>query len=155
MEPEYCDPHRDCASLPLPRPQGVPVGAPYYIVNLGPVINKQYQWAVVSDPIGVSVHRRDGIGTCACFVKAGAAFAGATVKFVASRRSPPPMPRPYLLCPAPHPPALQLSLFILARNVTDFYDNYQQGVLDWCKANGFTNPLNAPLATQQIGCKPW
>jgi hypothetical protein len=37
-----------------PPLQGVPVGAPYYIVNLGPIVDAQYQWAVVSDPIGVS-----------------------------------------------------------------------------------------------------
>ncbi|CAH1786650.1 unnamed protein product, partial [Owenia fusiformis] len=30
---------------------GVPVPAPYWILKLGPVVNGQYQYSIVSDPI--------------------------------------------------------------------------------------------------------
>ncbi|CAH1786456.1 unnamed protein product, partial [Owenia fusiformis] len=30
---------------------GVPVAAPYWIIKLGPVVNGQYQYSIVSDPI--------------------------------------------------------------------------------------------------------
>ena len=79
---------------------GVPVAAPYYIVQLGPLEQKQYQYGIVSDPFG-------------------------------------------------------LSLFILARNVTDYYARFDAEVLAWCKAHGFTTPINAPLKTVQEGCTYW
>eukprot|EP01125_Pyxidicula_operculata_P012268 TRINITY_DN4027_c0_g1_i1.p1 TRINITY_DN4027_c0_g1~~TRINITY_DN4027_c0_g1_i1.p1 ORF type:complete len:184 (-),score=39.14 TRINITY_DN4027_c0_g1_i1:54-605(-) len=36
--------------------QGVPVVAPYWILKLGPVVNNQYSWAIVSDDFCVSLY---------------------------------------------------------------------------------------------------
>lgn len=80
--------------------QGVPVGAPYWIVSLGPERNGQYQYAVVSD------------------------FA-------------------------------ELSLFVLARNVTDFNKLYDQPVRAFLQANNYTSPINSPIPTVQAGCVYW
>ncbi len=83
---------------------GVPVAAPYYIVQLGPLEGaagaQQYQYGIVSDPFG-------------------------------------------------------LSLFILARNVTDYYARFDAEVLAWCKAHGFTTLVNEPLKTVHEGCTYW
>jgi len=35
--------------------QGVPVGAPYWVLNIGPVVDNKYQWSVVSDPFKLSL----------------------------------------------------------------------------------------------------
>jgi len=37
------------------RLDGVPHESPYWIVNLGPVINYQYDWAIVTDPFQLSL----------------------------------------------------------------------------------------------------
>lgn len=50
---------------------------------------------------------------------------------------------------------LQLSLFVLARNVTDFYAHYDAPVRQWLNATGFNNLVNTPIATTQLGCTYW
>ena len=80
--------------------QGVPVGAPYWIFTLGAVVNGQYEYAVVSDP-------------------------------------------------------LQLTLFVLARNVTTWYSKYNATVYASLLAEGFNNFLNSPVPTNHIGCTYW
>ena len=80
--------------------QGVPVGAPYWIVGLGqPTYGKQelYEWAIVSDP-------------------------------------------------------LKLSLFVLARNVTQYNSAWNETVFELLDAEGFNGPLNSPIQTIQDGC---
>ncbi len=79
---------------------GVPVGAPYWVVALGEVKDKQYQWAVVSD-------------------------------------------------------GLQVSLFVLARNVTEFNSKYDETVRATLKALGFTEAWNSPIPTVQQNCTYW
>lgn len=50
---------------------------------------------------------------------------------------------------------LKFTLFVLARNVTEFYSEWDKPVLDWLGENGFNTLFNAPIKTEQIGCKPW
>ena len=45
-----------------------------------------------------------------------------------------------------------LTLFVLARNLTDFAVSWSAGVLDRLTAAGYTNFLNTPSATVQEGC---
>ena len=47
---------------------------------------------------------------------------------------------------------VQLTLFVLARDVARFRTAYDAEVLGWLAANGFTNALNKPIATVQDGC---
>jgi lipocalin len=49
----------------------------------------------------------------------------------------------------------KLTLFVLARNSTEFAETWQQQVLDWLGKNGFTRFLNTPIATVQEGCTYW
>ncbi len=51
--------------------------------------------------------------------------------------------------------SLNLSLFVLARNVTDYFANYDAGVQATLKATGFTNFLNSPIMTVQANCTYW
>jgi lipocalin len=74
--------------------------APYWVYNLGPVVNEQYQYSVVSDP-------------------------------------------------------LKLSLFVLARNVTEFFANYNYYIMNYLLAENFTSLLNSPILTPQEGCTYW
>lgn len=48
--------------------------------------------------------------------------------------------------------SLNLSLFVLARNVTDYYINYDAEVQKILLDNGFTNVLNKPIQTVQTNC---
>lgn len=45
-----------------------------------------------------------------------------------------------------------LTLFVLARNLTDFALNYQDDVIQTLQEAGFTNFLNTPSQTVQDGC---
>ena len=74
--------------------------APYWVYMLGPVVNEQYQFSIVSDP-------------------------------------------------------LKLSLFVLARNVTEFMENYNYYVTNYLTAENFTSFLNSPILTPQEGCRYW
>ncbi len=47
---------------------------------------------------------------------------------------------------------LKLTLFVLARNVQEFFTRWNTTVYTWLVENGFTNLLNKPLLTQQTGC---
>ena len=64
--------------------------APYWVIELGPVVNNMYDYSIVSDN-------------------------------------------------------LKLSLFVLARNVSEYYDLYDKQVLDSLNNFGFTNFLNKPI----------
>jgi Lipocalin-like domain len=77
--------------------QGVPFPAPYWIVLLGPTINNQYDWAVVSDEFAIS-------------------------------------------------------LFVLARNVTEFQTNYEASVLNRLNGLGFNQFYNTPIPIPQTDC---
>ncbi len=77
--------------------QGVPFPAPYWVVLLGPTINNQYDWAVVSDEFAIS-------------------------------------------------------LFVLARNVTEFQANYQASVLNRLNGLGFNQFYNTPIPIPQTDC---
>jgi lipocalin len=46
----------------------------------------------------------------------------------------------------------QLTLFVLARNLSAFATRWQVEVLDFLKGRGFTRVLNTPVATVQDGC---
>lgn len=48
-----------------------------------------------------------------------------------------------------------LTLFVLARNTTEFANLYQTSVLASLKAAGYTSLLNTPVATVQEGCTYW
>jgi apolipoprotein D and lipocalin family protein len=48
-----------------------------------------------------------------------------------------------------------LTLFVLARNTTEFTELYQDAVLASLKAAGYTSFLNTPVATVQQGCTYW
>ena len=69
---------------------------PYWILEVGPVIEGQYQYAIVSDPF-------------------------------------------------------RATLFILARDVTDFYANYNDDILARLPGLGFEG-LNGPIRVTQEGC---
>ena len=71
--------------------------APYWILELGPIVEDNYQYSIVSDN-------------------------------------------------------LALSLFVLARNVDDFYKTYDSTVLNSLKEFGFTKPWNSPKAMNQTDC---
>ena len=71
--------------------------APYWVLELGPVINNEYQYSIVSDNLG-------------------------------------------------------LSLFVLSRNVTDFFINYDKNVVESIYEFGFTNNINKPLIMDQTDC---
>lgn len=68
--------------------------ADYWIYDLSPIVDKKYQYAIVSD-------------------------------------------------------SYKISLFVLARNVEDFYINYNDKVLDTLKEYGFTRIWNKPIQTIQ------
>jgi apolipoprotein D and lipocalin family protein len=71
--------------------------APYWIIELGPVINDEYQYAIVSDN-------------------------------------------------------LKLSLFVLARNIIEYFDDYDDEVLDSLEMYGFTKKINKPIIMDQTDC---
>jgi len=48
-----------------------------------------------------------------------------------------------------------LTLFVLARNVTTFRENWETQVLDYLESEGFTNFLNKPIPTVQDNCTYW
>jgi len=48
-----------------------------------------------------------------------------------------------------------LTLFVLARNTTEFAKLYETSVLSTLKAAGYTSLLNTPVATVQQGCTYW
>ena len=72
-------------------------GAPYWVLNLGPLVNGLYDYSVVSDNF-------------------------------------------------------QLTLFVLARNLTRFAALYDSTVRAFLKEAGFTTILNSPIPTIQQGC---
>ena len=87
--------------LPAPAPQGIP--APYDIILLGPATYGPfglYQYAVVSDP-------------------------------------------------------LEVSLFVLTRDVDVYYAQYNATVMAQLREDGFINPVNEPRQTVQQGCTPY
>lgn len=49
----------------------------------------------------------------------------------------------------------KLTLFVLARNVTDFADRWNTDVSMWLYDNGFTRTINSPITTTQNGCIYW
>lgn len=49
----------------------------------------------------------------------------------------------------------KLTLFVLARNLTSFAEQWQQGVLERLEQLGFTNFLNKPIPTVQDNCTYW
>lgn len=77
--------------------QGSPFDAPYWIFKVGPENTTEYEYAVVSDP-------------------------------------------------------LQLTLFVLARNVTDYYNNYDKEIMEYLSVNGWSSFLNSPIEILQSGC---
>lgn len=75
-------------------------GAPYWVYQLGPVEEDQYQYSIVSDP-------------------------------------------------------LKFTLFVLARNVSRFFEVWNENVTSWLKTNGFTELWNTPILTVQENCRYW
>lgn len=81
----------------------------------------------------------------------------------------PPFPAPYdivLLGPPTHgvfgayewavvSDPFEISLFVLARNYTEFFMYYNTTVIDTLQVLGYINILNAPEATFQDGCPEW
>jgi len=43
----------------------------------------------------------------------------------------------------------RLALFVLARNMQEFEDEYEEDVLNWLANNGFGSPVNNPLPVYQ------
>lgn len=76
---------------------GVSKSAPYWVLELGPIIDSQYQYSIVSDNNA-------------------------------------------------------LSLFVLARNTTEYYTNYDTIVQASLEKLGFTNNFNKPIAVSQDNC---
>lgn len=74
---------------------GTPVPAPYWVVDLGPVVEDEYDYAVVTDD-------------------------------------------------------KQLTLFVLARNVTTFFELYDDEVMDTLVEMGFTQKFNEPVLIEQF-----
>lgn len=76
---------------------GVPMAAPYWVIELGPIVDDQYDYAVVSDNV-------------------------------------------------------KISLFVLARDVDRFFQEYDENVLNNLDKMGFTKKINSPMKTNQTGC---
>lgn len=76
---------------------GTPGNSAYWVIELGPIINDQYQYSIVSDN-------------------------------------------------------LQLSLFVLVRNVTEYYNKYDKKVLNSIREYGFTKEYNKPKTMDQTDC---
>lgn len=80
--------------------EGAPSIAPYWVIDLGPVVEDSYEYAIVSDD-------------------------------------------------------KQATLFVLARNVTTFFNLYNDTVLALTKSLGFDKPYNHPISiTQDDSCNP-
>ena len=77
--------------------EGVPKSAPYWVLELGPIIDNEYQYSIVSDD-------------------------------------------------------KRLSLFVLTRNVTTFYSEYDKQVQRSLDSMGFNTYLNKPLVMVQENC---
>lgn len=71
--------------------------APYWVVKIGPVIDNEYQYSVVSDPY-------------------------------------------------------MLGLYVLARNVTQYYELYDEEVQTFLEENSFTSIYNSPIQIVHDGC---
>ncbi len=76
---------------------GVNMDAPYWVIELGPIINNEYQYSIVSDN-------------------------------------------------------LKFSLFVLARNVTDYYNSYDNDVKKSLEEFGFNTKINKPMKMDQSDC---
>ena len=76
---------------------GVPTSAPYWVLELGPIVNEQYEYSIISDN-------------------------------------------------------LNLSLFVITRNVTRYYDTYEENVKDSLTKYGFTGTFTKPIAIPQDDC---
>jgi lipocalin len=50
---------------------------------------------------------------------------------------------------------LKFTLFVLARNVSSFFERWNTNVSEWLKTNGFTKLWNTPILTVQNGCSYW
>lgn len=50
---------------------------------------------------------------------------------------------------------VKLTLFVLARNVSQFLETYNQPVLEYLADQGFTSLVNSPVVTPQEGCVYW
>ena len=48
---------------------------------------------------------------------------------------------------------IKLTLFVLARNYTTFFDEYVQEVVTWLFRNGFNGVFNSPIPTNQTNCE--
>ena len=77
--------------------EGTPFPAPYWVIELGPIVDNMYDYSIVSDDE-------------------------------------------------------QISMFVLARNVTRFLEKYNQSVLDHVKQMGFTELYNTPKLVVQTNC---
>lgn len=76
---------------------GTPGNAPYWVIELGPILNDKYTYSIVSDN-------------------------------------------------------LKLTLFVLARNVSEYYELYDSDVKESLETFGFTNAYNKPLYMSQTKC---
>ena len=76
---------------------GNPPG-PYWVIKIGPIINDEYQYSVVSDPY-------------------------------------------------------MLGLYVLARNVDEYYENYNDEVQDFLNESGFNALYNSPVQVIHDGCE--
>jgi len=76
---------------------GVPRTAPYWIIELGPIVNNQYDYSIVSDD-------------------------------------------------------KRITLFVLARNVEEFYKKYDDEVKESLNEFGFNKKFNKPIKMEQDGC---
>lgn len=47
---------------------------------------------------------------------------------------------------------LEISLFVLVRDVDDYYARFNKTVMETLRADGFINPINEPRQTVQAGC---
>ena len=77
--------------------EGTPGNAPYWVIELGPIKDNEYQYSIVSDNN-------------------------------------------------------KLTLFVLSRNVSEFYELYDTMVLTSLEDFGFTNKLNKPITMDQDKC---
>ena len=71
--------------------------APYWIIKIGPIINNEYQYSVVSDPY-------------------------------------------------------KIGLYVLARDVNEYYELYNDEVMKFLNETGFNHIYNSPIKTIQDGC---
>ena len=118
-------------NLQIPASRGPPFPAPYDIIMLGPK---------TSGDLGLYGEFSRALSTSSLFLSLSL-----TPSFPCLPSSP---STEYSVVSDP----LELTLFVLARNYSTFFEKYNATVIDFLQENGYVTFLNTPLPTEWKGC---